>query len=50
MFRGENAETITRRLMLRGWPEPAARAVAAWLTDRNAQPPRWHELTGENDA
>lgn len=60
MFRGVTADHFARRLVLRGWPEDAARRVAQWLCDRSAQPPQWHELAtqehphvaneGETDA
>lgn len=44
MFRGQSEDHLVRRLMLRGWPEDAARAIAAWLCDPKAQPPRWPEI------
>jgi hypothetical protein len=44
MFRGQSEDHLVRRLMLRGWPEDAASAIAAWLCDPKAQPPRWPEI------
>ena len=46
-FRGMSEDTVAAQLMLRGWPEEAARKTAAWLCDRHSQPPRWQELTGQ---
>lgn len=48
LFRGEPKEVIARRLMLRDWPEDAARKMAEFLCDPLKQAPRWYELTGEN--
>lgn len=47
LFRGETAARLVDELvLLYGWPEPAARSVARWLTDRNEIPPDWQELMG----
>ena len=46
MFRGQTEDYVARRLVLRGWPEQAAKVMAAFLCDRKAQPPRWEDLHG----
>lgn len=44
MFRGLTEEFVARKLMAADWPEAAARAMAKFLCDRTADPPRWGDL------
>lgn len=43
MFRGMTKEHIARRLVLRGWPEPAAEKMATFLCGGH-EIPRWEDL------
>ena len=44
LYRGESEEVWFRRLVLRGWPEEAARKMAAFLVGKEQTPPKWMEM------
>lgn len=44
MFRGVTDDTWATRLVLWGWPAPAARKMAAFLVGKEQTPPKWMEM------
>jgi hypothetical protein len=47
LYRGLSEETWARRFVEAGWPEEAARKMAAFLVGKEQTPPKWVEVTNE---